>query len=306
MGVFSAAHCAGHHFWYDADRPEESDGFADAIERTYQAIDREIGETIAHAGADTIAFVVAAHGMGSLNHASWHLNEILDGLGYGRPDVTRAAASRRRASVNPWRIVKMTVPSSWQYAIKTRLPESLQAGLLYLWYAGGRACGGRRAFAVPNNEATGAIRIGVHGRDAGGLVAPGEEYRRLRSDITEALHELVDPVSGRPVVAKVTAMHDVFHGPYVDRLPDLVVLWDSSFAWGAVQSPRLGTLEIPRQDRRAGSHTPNSFLLAHGPGIPAGAEATGHSTLDVGPTVLRNAGVRIPESMDGVPIVPRS
>jgi hypothetical protein len=101
-------------------------------------------------------------------------------------------------------------------------------------------------------------------------------------------------------------MHDVFHGPYVDRLPDLVVLWDSCFAWGAVQSPRLGTLEIPRQDRRAGSHTPNSFLLAHGPGIPAGAEATGHSTLDVGPTVLRNAGVRIPESMDGVPIVPRS
>jgi predicted AlkP superfamily phosphohydrolase/phosphomutase len=302
MGVFSAPHCVGHHFWHDADRPEESDGFTDAVERTYRAIDREIGETMARAGTDAITLVVAAHGMGPLNHASWHLNEILDALGYGRPDFARRPTPRRRGRVNPWRILKMTLPSRWQYAIKTRLPESLQARLLYLWYAGGRRCGGRRAFAVPNNDSTGSIRIGVRGRDAGGLVA-AEDYRTLRADITAALHELVDPASGRPVVAKVTAPHDVFRGPYVDAMPDLVVLWDSSFVWDAVSSPRLGTLQIRRQDLRAGSHTPNSFLLACGPGIPAGAEVTGRSTVDVAPTVLRHAGVRIPETLDGTPIV---
>jgi hypothetical protein len=45
------------------------------------------------------------------------------------------------------------------------------------------------------------------------------------------------------------------------------------------------------------------WTLACGPGVPAGVEVTGHSTLDAGPTVLRQAGVRTPETMDGVPIV---
>jgi predicted AlkP superfamily phosphohydrolase/phosphomutase len=91
----------------------------------------------------------------------------------------------------------------------------------------------------------------------------------------------------------VTALHDVYHGPYVDRLPDLAVLWDSSFRWNAVSSPHLGTLQVRQQDQRVGSHTPRSFLLASGPGVPRGAAVTGRSILDVAPTVLAAAGVAV-------------
>jgi len=307
---FSAAHCAGHHFWSDMDPdhplhdPRDAQRLADTIEQTYRAIDREIGDMIRLAGPETRILVVAPHGMGPLSHGSWNLNEILDLLGFGRTGGPGRSmeSDHRRGRINPWRIAKMVVPSRWQYAIKERLPKSIQDHLLFLWYAGGRRYRGRRAFSVPNNEVVGAIRIAVKGRDYGGLVEPGDDYRRLCLEITEALYELTDPVTGYRVVTKVMTLQDTFHGPFVGRLPDLAVLWNSTFCWESVHSPRFGTLRLSRQDKRTASHTPSSFLLAIGPGVPAGAELKGHCTLDIAPTVLESAGVAVPDHMDGSPL----
>jgi predicted AlkP superfamily phosphohydrolase/phosphomutase len=306
--AFSGAHCAGHHFWSDMDAAHplhdatDAHGHAGTIEAAYRAIDREIGGMIADAGPDTRVMVVAPHGMGAMAHASWHLTEILDLLGYGRPRGAAAQTVERRGRINPWRIVKMIVPSTWQYAIKDALPQALQDELLFLWYAGGRRYRGRQAFAVPNNEVVGAIRLAVAGRDRDGTIAPGEPYRRRCREIADALSELTDPATGRHVVAKVTFMHEVYQGPYRDQLPDIAVLWDGSFVWNAVRSPRFGTLALPRQDRRTGSHTPSSFLLAIGPGVPPGGTLTGASLLDIAPTILATAGVPVPPEMDGVPL----
>ena len=304
---FPAAHCAGHHYWGHMERSSpvhaaaDRHGLGDTIQKTYQAIDREIGEMLALAGESTRTFVFAPHGMGPLSHASWNLNEILDRLGYGRSGGPLKADQNPRAKINPWRVLKMLAPSRLQYAIKDRLPQSLQDRLLFLWYSGANTLSGRRAFAVPNNEVTGAIRIAVRGRDRDGLVDPGDEYRELRREITDALYELTDPSTGRPVVKSVSPLHEICAGPFVERLPDLAVLWDSTFAWNSLSSPRLGTLRIRRQDTRSGSHTPQSFLLATGSGVPPGAELKGLSTYDIGPTVLEAAGVDVPSHLDGKP-----
>jgi hypothetical protein len=196
----------------------------------------------------------------------------------------------------------MVFPAPLQYAIKERLPRALQDELLILWYAGRGTFKGRRAFAVLNNEVVGAIRLSVKGRDRDGLVNPGAEYLKLRDDIHDALMELTDPATGRPVVASVSFLHDRFEGPYLDQLPDLTVFWDSTFHWSAVHSPRFGTLQITPQDRRSGSHTASSFLLARGPGVPQGAELEGCTPLDVVASVLDTAGVAIPANFDGAPL----
>ena len=283
---------------HDGDRS----GLGDTVQKTYQAIDREIGEMLEIAGESTRTFVFAPHGMGPLSHASWNLNEILDRLGYGLPvGPSKAEHKPRRGKINPWRIVKAVVPSRLQYAIKDRLPKSLQDQLLFRWYSGAETLSGRRAFAVPNNEVTGAIRIGVRGRDRDGLVEPGEEYRNLCKEITDALVELTDPSTGRTVVKNVIPLHKICDGPFTDGLPDLAVLWDSTFRWNSLSSPRLGTLRIQRQDNRSGSHTPQSFLLATGRGVPSGVELEGLSTYDIAPTVLASAGVEIPPHLDGKP-----
>lgn len=311
--VFPAAHCAGHHFWKFMDpkhpdhEPGDPHGLEDTMLATYQAIDREIGRMAEEAGPDTRVMVFAPHGMGLLSHASWNLNEMLDLWGFAeagqKPKRVRGA---KRGSINPWRILKMVLPSKLQYWIKDRLPRRLQDELLFLWYAGGRSYRGRRAFAVPNNEVTGAIRIGVKGRDLGGVVEPGQEYETLLSGIEAALDELTDPATGRKVVRKVVRLHEEFHGPHVDQLPDLGIHWEASFPWHAVESPRFGKLEIQPMDARSGSHSERAFLIAAGPGLPAGEQLEGFSSLDIPATVLEGAGVEVPDSFDSRPMFERS
>jgi predicted AlkP superfamily phosphohydrolase/phosphomutase len=311
VAAFSEPHCIGHHFWrfLDVTHPQhpadDRHRLGDTIERVYRAIDDEIGQMIALAGAPTRCLLVAAHGMGPIYHASWNLSEILDLLGYGhsgRATVAAKATRVKSGSINPWRVLKMVVPGAWQYRIKAALPTSLQERLLFLWYSGGDRWAGRRAFSIPNNDSVGAIRLSVRGRDRQGIIAPGDEYRRVCQDIAAGLTELSDPVSGRGVVRRVTVTHDLFSGPFLEQLPDITVLWEQSFPWDSVHSPRFGTLRIRRQDSRTGSHTPHGFFVATGPGVPAGAELNGHSIYDIAPTVLSTAGVAVPSDLDGTPL----
>jgi predicted AlkP superfamily phosphohydrolase/phosphomutase len=308
FAAFSEPHCIGHHFWHwlDPTHPRygepDTHGLADTIEQVYCAIDREIGEMLALVGGDTLCMVFAAHGMGPIYHASWNLAEILDLLGYGRPSARRlanSAAASRTARVNPWRLLKMAIPGPVQYRIKAMLPQPIQEQLLFRWYTGGRRWAGCRAFAIPNNDSVGAIRVNVRGRDRHGLVGPGEEYQRICSEIADALQELTEPASGRPVVRRVTLTHTEFCGPFLDQLPDLTVLWDQSFRWEALHSPRFGTLRLRRQDGRSGSHSEHGFVLAIGPGVEARRELTGGSIYDIAPTVLQIARVPVPAEMDG-------
>ncbi|HKR80079.1 MAG TPA: alkaline phosphatase family protein, partial [Nitrospira sp.] len=306
---FSAPHCIGHHFWHYMDpghprhNPLDPHKLNDTIEVIYRALDDEIAEMLALAGNNIQCLIMAGHGMGPLYHASWNLNEILDLLGYGQASKRNLTAQKsRQARANPWRLLKMVLPGKVQYAIKEALPKRLQDELIFRWYAGDRNWAGRRAFAIPNNDSVGAIRINVVGRDRYGVVQPGEEYERVCHEIADALYEIIDPESGRNVVKYVTFTHQEFQGPYLHRLPDLTVLWDQSFHWDSVQSARLGTLRLRRQDARSGSHTPHGFLLMHGLRVPAGRAVYGCSIYDIAPTVLQLAGVPIPSHMDGNPL----
>lgn len=305
---FSAAHCIGHHFWRGVDAShvqiEASDDVAGAIEEVYRAIDREIGEMFTLVDPTTRVMIVSGHGMGPIFHASWNLPEMLDLWGYGTKPAHRISSNPKpnRAKVNPWRIIKMVVPGPIQYAIKNRLPQFAQDQLLFLWYRGGKNWKGCRAFAIPNNDSVGAIRISVRGRDRDGIVEPGNEYERVCRDIAAALYELRDKEEGRPIVKQVTLTHEEFRGPFLEQLPDLTVLWDQSFAWDTVYSPRFGTLQIRKQDARAGGHSSHGFVLITGPDVPPGLELPSGSIYDIAPTVLEAANLPIPADMDGRPL----
>lgn len=307
---FSAPHCIGHHFWHGVDashpRNEESirDNFAATIEEVYQALDREIGEILSLVDQDTRVMVISGHGMGPIFHASWNLPEMLDLWGYGTNPARRVTlnSDESKAKINPWRILKMVVPGPLQYAIKAVLPQFAQDQLLFLWYRGGKKWDGCRAFAIPNNDSVGAIRISVKGRDKHGLVEPGEEYEQVCLDIADALYELTDKEGGRRLVKQVTITHDAFAGPFLEQLPDLTVLWDQSFAWSTVHSPRFGTLRIRQQDARTGGHSSHGFVLITGPNVTAGLELSDCSIYDIAPTVLEAAGVAAPADLDGLPL----
>jgi predicted AlkP superfamily phosphohydrolase/phosphomutase len=305
LAFFSETHCAGHVYWHWNDRGDpaqpENDplGLANTLLEVYQAIDREVGLVLEQAGSEVTTFVFAAHGMGPLYHATWNLQEILDLLGYGaRPQV---AANNRDGRLNPYRMLRVALPGWLQYRIKSMLPKRLQDYLVFNWYGGSRDWARTRAFAVPNGDSVGAIRINLRGREPDGTVRP-DEYDAVCRDLTDAFYELRDPESGRPVVRLVTKSREVCHGPYLDRLPDLTVLWNAERPWAALESPRFGRLRVSNQDVRTGGHTPTGFVIVRGEGIPAGAKLTGHSILDLVPTFLAAAGVQAPDGLDGHPL----
>jgi predicted AlkP superfamily phosphohydrolase/phosphomutase len=309
IAVFAAPHCAGHQFWHDMDLshrphdPNDRDELATAIEEIYCAVDREVGQMIEAAGPGARVFVVSAHGMGPLRHASWNLPEMLDHWGYGRESSHNGRVEKpRRGSINAWRILRMVVPGRLQYATYAALPQRLQNELVFRYYRGNRSWEQCRAFAVPNNDTVGAIRINLKGRDHNGIVDAGLEYEQICDDICAALLELKDPVSGKPVVERISRIQQELRGPYLDRLPDITVQWDASFPWSSVQSPRFGTIELRDQDTRSGSHTSHGFLLAMGEGIAPGTIISGASIYDFVPTIMNTAGLHAPAGCEGRPL----
>jgi predicted AlkP superfamily phosphohydrolase/phosphomutase len=308
IAVFAAPHCAGHLYWHDMDAthprhdPEDPHQLAGTIEEVYRAIDREVGELIEAAGPGVRVYAVSPQGMGPLYHASWNLPEMLDYWGYGKESASRQrGATLHRGSVNFWRLLRMTVPGSLQYSAYAALPERLQHELVFRFYRGNRSWKQHRAFAVPNNDSVGAIRINLKGRDYDGIVEPSD-YEAVCDDICVALAELKDPLSGRPVAEHISRIRAEFRGPHRDGLPDITVKWEASFPWSSVYSPRFGTIQLRSQDTRSGSHTAHGFLLAAGDNIPCGKTISGASIFDIVPTIMDTAGVPAPAGCEGRPL----
>ena len=105
------------------------------------------------------------------------------------------------------------------------------------------------------------------------------------------------------MVDHISRIQPELRDPYLDRLPDITVRWDASFAWSSVHSPRFGTVQLRDQDFRSGSHTAHGFLIAAGDGIPQGATISGASIYDIVPTIMDAAGLRAPAAFEGHPLL---
>jgi predicted AlkP superfamily phosphohydrolase/phosphomutase len=149
----------------------------------------------------------------------------------------------------------------------------------------------------------GNIVINVRGRERSGTVEPGAEYEAVRDAIVAGLRELRDPASGRRIVAAVHRREELFGGPHIDRVPDLVVEF-ADYEWlgkGNLKS-RTETIwdEIEIAGTRAsyvGSHRHEGIVALTGPSAaPGGLFA---SIEDVAPTIHYLLGEPIPDGLDG-------
>jgi predicted AlkP superfamily phosphohydrolase/phosphomutase len=122
----------------------------------------------------------------------------------------------------------------------------------------------QRAFALPLNERSGAVRINLAGREPNGIVAEGAEYDAVCQDLSEVFKALVCVESGAPLVQSVIKTRDVLDGPFLDHLPDLMIEWNVDRPINAVTSPRTGEIRRDYTDARTGHHLNDGFLLISG------------------------------------------
>jgi predicted AlkP superfamily phosphohydrolase/phosphomutase len=168
-------------------------------------------------------------------------------------------------------------------------------------------------FAVNNGLAVGGIRLNLMGREPQGTLRPGSEADEFCRHLTEALLEIVDERSGGPLIRRVIRTAELYAGPCLDDLPDLLVEWSDAVPTGSTQiaggraatvrarSPRIGTLEGANDYGRTGEHRPDGLFIAAGPGIRSARMERAVSILDFAPTFCRLLDVDLPDG-DGRPL----
>jgi predicted AlkP superfamily phosphohydrolase/phosphomutase len=315
LQVFTESHCIGHQAWHIHDpthpwhRPEEARVIGDPIKDVYRAIDRGMGEILADVGDDTIVVFLAGHGMGPKFQAQFMLERILLGLGVAAP--LPVPETRDEPPPASWR-ERLDPVLGWGWR---RLPESARKTLQPLkgnirsWIDGPET-GPRplidpaasRCFTVTNNFAHGGIRINLAGREPAGTVQPGPECDALCAEVTRELARIVNLDNGRPIVRRVLRTAEVYTGPYVDTLPDLLVEWTNDAPVYRIGSGRIGELHGEYRYCRSGDHHPGGMFIGAGPGIVPGRLGRTVSILDFAPTLAALLGVELPD-VDGRPIV---
>lgn len=117
----------------------------------------------------------------------------------------------------------------------------------------------------------------------------------LRTELADALRQVRNPATGRPLVADVLTRDEAFPGPYRDLAPDLFLALDDGAAVSIVRSDTLWR----RRPHAHGNHDWQGVFLACGPDIRTGARLEELSIVDVAPLILYSLGVPIPDDLDG-------
>jgi predicted AlkP superfamily phosphohydrolase/phosphomutase len=288
--VFMAADHVQHLEWPDWQRR----GRESVVAETYRILDGAVGALLERVGGENV-LLVSDHGGGSLdgvvNLNAWLAREGY--LAYARGDTGaglghRLFEARRRLSPGLRRAVKQRVPSLRERAYALRRPPAVVD-----WSR-------TRAFAY---GIFGSVVVNLRGRERDGIVEP-EDYEACCAELAARLAGLRGP-AGEPIVAAVHRREDLFHGPELGRIPDLVVEF-RDYAWLGKGNLTERREEI--DDRvvttahpdavYSGSHRPDGIFVLAGPAARDGAELA-PGILDVAPTVFYLLDEPIPVDFEG-------
>ena len=295
MAGFGDSHCIAHQAWHlhDPGHPlhdrEFAKAYGDPVKDVYIALDRAVGRILQCVSPSTTFIFFSGSGMGPNYTGNHLLDDALRRL-EGLP-----VAPARRAVQGIKQVYRRVLPDlvrSWLGALGDRVEE--------MSLAGERA--GRLFFAIPHNDLSGAIRFNVVGREPSGRVKRGEEYDALCVALRRDLMELRNPDNGKSVVTEVLKTSDLYSGPYLDQLPDLLVVWNRERAISAIASEKIGEIRGVRMSRRTGDHTHSGIFFASGPGIDAGEFPEPVPVESFAPTIAALLGLALPGA-DGTTIL---
>jgi len=327
--VISETDVLAHYFWkyMDPGHPQYTEEGAALYGRTilgvYQQADRLIGEWMSSSDPDTHFFVISDHGMGPFYYAP----DYLDYLGYRGWFRLRMGGRASSARMLP---VLAVLYGLWRFGRrlyengKQVLPWRIRNALNSLFPRAKRALSTNFSlldlvdwdktsvyFCDPRN--IGYLFINLKGREPKGIVSP-EEYDALTEALIADLKAMRVPGVDVPLVDEVHRGRDLYSGPYVDEMPDLVIVWNYDATKWAKEAQKAEWPEVTRRLLKplsiipmaskittpfSGFHTMRGIFFARGPGIRSGYHADNLSIYDLMPTFLGLFGVEVPQDVDG-------
>ncbi len=299
ISVFSESHSAGHQFYHHLDpaspvyNAHRADAMAGAMKEAYVAIDRSLARIVEAAPPDTDVVLFSLHGLETHYVARSFIQSLLERLGYQQPPAPSGRGSR-----NPLGVLRDLLPQWIRDQVNARLPRSTQDELIAHFFETGCDWSRTRAFAEDSREGFPWIRINLEGREPQGIVAQGPEYDALCAELAGELMKLRIHPGGQRAVREVWRTDQVFQGPHVRDLPDLVVFWEQGTPFSAVEHPDVGLVTSDVPTIQTSQHTPRGFLAAAGPHVRSVRDIDAH-IMDLAPTLLYLMGSSIPSDMEG-------
>jgi predicted AlkP superfamily phosphohydrolase/phosphomutase len=299
MVVFMAADHMQHYGWIEW----EEKGLDSRVAEVYRALDDALGSFLEFAGPDRDVLVVSDHGAGRMKGVV-NLNAWLAQNGWltYADDVFRMGP-RELARMSLYKLFELRrkLPQGMRNFAKQRAPK-LRERAYELREFTAIDFKRTRAFAYGN---MGNVVINVRGREKDGIVEPGDEYEQLRDEIIERAVDIKDPETGAPLVRTVHRREDLFEGPEIGRLPDLIVEFDG-YAWAGKgnlmnRTPTIwDEIKMPDsgKDKYIGTHRHEGIVALRGPSATQG-EIVGANIEDIAPTAMYLVGEPIPVEFEG-------
>lgn len=248
------------------------------VELLYEMIDDFIGDVIYLFDVDIM--VVSDHGAGKYE-CSMNLNNWLLENGYQRLRwIVRAKNRLKRKKETPGLIIGgdgythpklSTIEKLWNAIVK---PGDISSVI---------DMNHTLAFTVESG-----IRLNIHNREPGGSIHPADNKIYV-DDLISKLRELEDP-NGNPAFDLLCPREDIYHGPYIDRAPDIIVVRQ-----GGIQNPMEG---IFKQRSGVGHHVPEGIFIYKPKNMNLGIDIGEMDIGEIAPLTLELLGLPVPEDLD--------
>jgi predicted AlkP superfamily phosphohydrolase/phosphomutase len=263
-----------HVFWRfrDPQHPAYNAALAkvygDAVEKAYDTMDAIVGQARAKLSPSDVLIVLSDHGF-----ATW----------------------RRSVNYDTWLVQNGYLALKGE-ARRKNLDELFSHGTFWDSVDWSKT----KAYAMGLGE----IYVNVAGREKEGVVAPGAEYEKLRTELIARLLTLTDAKSGTKAVSRVLRREEAYKKFDPNLIPDLFVLNTDGFrvSWQSSLGVPTENLFEDNTDVWSGDHCSVDPQLVRGiffasvrldnTRIP--------SIMDVDPSVLKLMGVPPPPT-DGIP-----
>jgi predicted AlkP superfamily phosphohydrolase/phosphomutase len=143
--------------------------------------------------------------------------------------------------------------------------------------------------------------LNLRGREAEGVVEPGEEAASLKAELAARLGGLVDDETGEVAINEAFDTDALYRGPYKGNAPDLLIGYNHGYriSWGCASGVVAGRVFEDNVKAWSGDHIVDPRLV---PGVlfcDREVSSDDPHIVDLAPTVLTLFGIRPPGHMDG-------
>lgn len=151
----------------------------------------------------------------------------------------------------------------------------------------------------------GCLYVNMKDRQPLGLIADEKERRAVLDKVKESLSKLVDPDDNKPVVADFFHREDIYAGPLIEQLPDMVIQMRNTYqgVFAPDENSQTEIVTAPKNKYvkdlcHTGTHTGDGILILYGSNFRH-VDFKLANMVDIAPTVMNVLGLPFFGESDG-------